>query len=92
MVIGKMRRACKRGLSIALAAAVMAASAPQLSVTAMAQEEGMTVQEEITDQSSEVVTEPTDTEGEDSPGEDSAQDKPADESQTDQEKIKKIPT
>lgn len=85
MVIGKMRRACKRGLSIALAAAVMAASAPQLSVTAMAQEEGMTVQEEITDQSSEVVTEPTDTEGEDSPGEDSAQDKPADESQTDQE-------
>lgn len=85
MVIGKMRRACKRGLSIALAAAVMATSAPQLSVTAMAQEEGMTVQEETIDQTSEVVTEPTDTEGEDSPDEDSAQDKPADESQTDQD-------
>lgn len=78
MVIGKMRRACKRGLSIAIAAAVMATSAPQLSVTAMAQEEGMTVQEEITDQTSEEVTEPADTEGEDSPDEDSAQDQPAD--------------
>lgn len=85
MVIGKMRRACKRGLSIALAAAVMATSAPQLSVTAMAQEEGMIVQEEITDQTTVEVTEPDDTEGEDSSGEDSAQDKPADENETDQD-------
>ena len=85
MVIGKMRRACKRGLSIALAAAVMATSAPQLSVTAMAQEQGMIVQQEITDQTPVEVTEPTDTEGEDSSDEDSAQDKPADENEKDQD-------
>lgn len=85
MVIGKMRRACKRGLSIALAAAVMATSAPQLSVTAMAQEQGMIVQQEITDQTPVEVTEPTDTEGEDSSDEDSAQDQPADENEKDQD-------
>lgn len=85
MVIGKMRRVCKRGLSIALAAAVMATSAPQLSVTAMAQEEEVIVQEEITDQNSVEMTEPDDTEGEDSSDEDVAQDKPADENETDQD-------
>lgn len=78
MVIGKVRRACKRGLSIAIAAAVMATSAPQLSVTAMAREEGMIVSAEISDQAPAEVTTPDDTEGEESKGEDSAQDSAAD--------------
>lgn len=85
MAIGKMRRACKRGLSIAIAAAVMATSAPQLSVTAMAQETGVTVQEETTDQAPAEVTEPADTEGGDSQDEDSAQDDSTNQDKTDSE-------
>lgn len=84
MVIGKVRRACKRGLSIAIAAAVMATSAPQLSVTAMAREEGMIVSAEISDQAPAEVTTPDDTEGEESKGEDSAQDSAADKDPADQ--------
>lgn len=84
MVIGKVRRACKRGLSIAIAAAVMATSAPQLSVTAMAREEGMAVSAEISGQAPAEVTTPDDTEGEESKGEDSAQDSMADEDPADQ--------
>ncbi len=66
MVVGKARRAFKKGLSIALAAAIMATSVPQLSVTAMAQEEGMILQEENTEQTTSEVTEPDDTEAEQS--------------------------
>lgn len=62
MVIGKVRRAFKKSLSIALAAAIMATSVPQLSVTAMAQEEGMILQEETTEHTTSEVTEPNDTE------------------------------
>lgn len=84
MVIGKVRRACKRGLSIAIAAAVMATSAPQLSATAMAQEEGMAVLEETTEQTPAETTEPGDAESGDSQAEDSAQDIETDDGDADQ--------
>ena len=63
MVIGKMRRIFNRSLSIAMAASIMATSVPQLSVTAMAQEVGMDVQENTTEQDSTEVAEPDETEG-----------------------------
>ncbi|MBD5502417.1 MAG: hypothetical protein HDR09_20580 [Lachnospiraceae bacterium] len=63
MVIGKMRRIFNRSLSIAMAASIMATSVPQLSVTAMAQEVGMNVQENTTEQDSAEVAEPDETEG-----------------------------
>ena len=61
MVIGKMRRIFNRSLSIAMAASIMATSVPQLSVTAMAQEVGMNVQENTTEQDSAEVAEPDET-------------------------------
>ena len=63
MLIGKMRRIFNRSLSIAMAASIMATSVPQLSVTAMAQEVGMDVQENTTEQDSTEVAEPDETEG-----------------------------
>ena len=63
MVIGKVRRIFNRCLSIAMAASIMATSVPQLSVTAMAQEVGMNVQENTTEQDSTEVAEPGETEG-----------------------------
>ncbi|MDE7476851.1 MAG: hypothetical protein K2M91_02705, partial [Lachnospiraceae bacterium] len=50
MVIGRLRRTLKRGMSIAMAAALMVTSVPQLSVLSMAQEEKNIVQEEGTDE------------------------------------------
>ncbi|MDE5717085.1 MAG: hypothetical protein K2I53_05615 [Lachnospiraceae bacterium] len=60
MVVGKVRRAFKKGLSIALAAAIMATSAPQLSVTALAQEEEI-LQEKKTEEAASDVTGSDDT-------------------------------
>lgn len=64
MVVAKVRRALRKSLSITLAAAIMATSAPQLSVTAAAQEEGALVRKETPEESDSEVTEPVRT-GED---------------------------
>ena len=72
MVVGRIRRTLKRSLSMAMAAALMVTSVPQLSVTSMAQEEENAVWENGTDEHSSEMAGHGETEEEKSPKTDSA--------------------
>ncbi|MDE7321210.1 MAG: hypothetical protein K2N73_00520 [Lachnospiraceae bacterium] len=79
MAIGRMRRTLKRSLSIAMAAALMATSVPQYSVTTMAQEEGRSVQQEENDENASGTASQGVTEEENAQSEDSDENATADE-------------
>ncbi len=84
MAVQKVRKMLRKGLSIALAAAVMATSAPQLSVTAMAQEEGQLLQEQTSEETASEVTEPEETQQEGSEGQETSRENVSNEDSVDE--------